>query len=111
MKNKHWWEGEFQRCGGLFNFREMLMSYCANDVTVLRLCALKFRQLFIELCGIDPFGSVTIASACQKYFRTFLLEENTIAIISQHGYTGNRRYSMESIEWLEWINTRNGGRI
>ena len=75
------------------------------------LCALKFRQLFIELCGIDPFGSVTIASACQKYFRTFLLEENTIAIISQHGYVGNRLYSMESIEWLEWINSRNGGRI
>ena len=60
VKNKQWWEREFQRCGGLFNFREMLMSYCANDVTVLRLCALKFRQLFIELCGIDPFGSVTI---------------------------------------------------
>ena len=80
VKNKHWWDGEFRRCGGLFNFREMLMCYCANDVTVLRLCALKFRQLFIELREIDPFGSVTIASACQKYFRTFLLEENTIAV-------------------------------
>ena len=76
------------------------MTYCSNDVTVLRLCALKFREYFIELCNVDPFTSVTIASACQKYYRTYLLEEDTIAIISQHGYNGRRRYSVESIEWL-----------
>ena len=87
------------------------MSYCANELTVLRLCALKFRQDFIDLCNIDPFHSVTIASACQKYYRTYLMEENTIGVISQHGYIGNRKYSMESLEWLEWLNSQHGGKI
>ena len=39
------------------------------------------------------------------------MEEDTIAIISQHGYNGRRRYSVESIEWLEWLNSKKGGRI
>ena len=60
------WDGKEERaCGG--NFREQLMAYCSNDVTILRLCALKFRESFIELCNIDPFTCVTIASEGQKY--------------------------------------------
>ena len=56
------------------------------DVTVLRLCALKFRQDFIDLTQVDPFDSVTIASACQKYYRTYQMEKEQIAVISGHGY-------------------------
>ena len=76
---------EEQACGRKFNFREQLMAYCSNDVTVLRLCALKFRESFIELCNVDPFTSVIIASACQKYYRTYLWVEDNIAVISQQG--------------------------
>ena len=90
-----WYEEERRNLGGQYSFREQIMSYCANDVTVLRLCALKFRQDFISLCNIDPFHSVTIASACQKYYRTYLMEENTIGVTSQHGYmaTGSTAWS------------------
>ena len=51
-----------QVCGGKFNFREQLMFYCSNDVTsdVLRLCAVRFRESFIEPCTIDPFTCVTL---------------------------------------------------
>ena len=59
------------------------------DVTVLRLCALKFRQDFIDLTEIDPFEAVTIASACQHYYRTYQLEKYKIAVISGHGYQVN----------------------
>lgn len=56
---------EAEKNDGYFNFREQLMSYCSNDVTVIRLCALKFRKDFIFLCNVDPYKSVTIAAACQ----------------------------------------------
>ena len=46
---------EDQACGGKFNFREQLMPYYWNDVTVPRLCALRFRESFIEPCNIDQF--------------------------------------------------------
>ena len=51
---------EDQACEGKFNFREQLMSYCSNDVTVLRLRALKICESFIELCTIDPFACVKL---------------------------------------------------
>ena len=87
-KSIQWHGKEEQACIGKFDFRERLMAYCSNDVTVLRLCALKLRESFTELCNIDPFTCVTIASAYQKYYRTYLLEDDTIAVISQHGYNG-----------------------
>ena len=81
------------------------------DVTVLRSCALKFRSDFITLCKIDPFRSVTIAAACQKYYRTFLLQKDEIAVISGHGYQANRKTSVEATEWLEWLNSQTSGNI
>ena len=77
-----WHGGESVRCGGRFDFREQIVRYCSLDVTVLRLCALKFRQDFIDICKIDPFKSVTIASACQMLYKTFLLKKQEVAVIS-----------------------------
>src|SRR5208283_5447606 len=62
----------------------------------------KFRADFIDLCGIDPFESVTIASACQKQYKTFMMERDEIAVISANGYQLNRLSSFEATEWLEW---------
>ena len=91
--------------------REEIVKYCSMDVTVLRLCALNFRSDFINLCKIDPFRSVTIAAACQKYYRTFLLQKDEIAVISGHGYQTNRKTSAEATEWLEWLNNQSSGNI
>src|SRR5262249_54718282 len=74
----NWHEEEKKRCNNQFNFREEIVKYCSNDVTVLRKCALKFRNDFISLTNMDPFESVTIASACQKFFRTHLLKTEEI---------------------------------
>ena len=105
-KNKFMeWHGEESfRCGGRFHFREQIVRYCSLDVTVLRLCALKFRQDFIDIYKIDPFKSVTIASACQRFYKTFLLKKQEVAVISGHGYQANRKTSLEATEWFEWRN-------
>ena len=34
--------------GMVFNFREEIYKYSAQDVTILRLCRMKFRELFIN---------------------------------------------------------------
>jgi len=106
-----WWNEESVKNGGMFDVRKQLMDYCSNDVTVLRLCALKFRKDFIDLCKIDPFQSVTIASACQKFYRTYLLKEEEIAVISEHGYQANRKTSFEAAEWMEFLNSQPGIQI
>jgi hypothetical protein len=98
-----WHETKKELKKNLFDFRSEIVTYCANDVTVLRLCSLKFREKFIELTAIDPFEEITIASACRRYYDTFLLKPDTIGIISAHGHQANRPNSNESIEWLEYL--------
>jgi hypothetical protein len=106
-----WHTEEKERCGGMFDFRAQMVKYCSNDVTVLRKCTLKFREDFITLTGTDPFESVTIASACHKYYRFAMMKPQTLAVISGHGYQANRRTSHEATEWLEWENMSANGRI
>ncbi|XP_055344050.1 uncharacterized protein LOC129592111 [Paramacrobiotus metropolitanus] len=98
-----WHAEESLKKDHLFDFREEISSYCANDVTVLRRCALKFRQNFMDQTAIDPFTSMTIASACQTYYRTHVLEESEIGIISSNGYQANRKKSKQATQWLEWL--------
>ena len=106
-----WHAEEKERCGGIFDFRTQMANYCSNDVTVLRKCVLKFRSDFITLTGTDPFESVTIASACHKYYRHAMLKPQTLAVISGHGYQANRKTSHEATQWLEWENMSADGRI
>ena len=52
------------------NFQEEIKTYCRSDVDILHRCILKFRALFLETTGVDPFEScITIASACNMVYR------------------------------------------
>ena len=42
------WHNEMRDKGMVFNFREEIYKYSAQDVTILRLCRMKFRELFIN---------------------------------------------------------------
>ena len=97
-----WHAEEKKRCGGLFDFRQQIVTYCKKDVEVLKMCTEKFRLDFISLTNTDPFDSITIQGACQKFFKSFLLNEKEIAVISANGYQANRKTSIEASEWLEW---------
>ena len=55
-----------------------------------------------ENAGIDPFESyITIASACQRVFRTNFLKENCIGIIPVHGYKPEQRQSVKAFTVAE----------
>ena len=104
-----------------FNFDEELISYCRSDVDILERSCIAFRKTFMEatclptmssevdtiLKGIDPFSKcVTIASACNLVFRTQFLKPDTIAVVPP--YVPYDNHSIESIEWLTYVEKVDG---
>ena len=49
-------------------FWHEIALYCRDDVRILRKSVYEFRKLFMEI-NIYPFNSITIASACNMFFR------------------------------------------
>ncbi|XP_055353302.1 uncharacterized protein LOC129599174 [Paramacrobiotus metropolitanus] len=106
------WHAEAKAAaGGQFDFRAEIMANCSNDVTVLRRCALKFVDDFVALTNLNPLDSITMSSACNRYYRTFHLEPEKLAVLSSHGPHRNRRTSVQATQWLEMLNRDLGGRI
>lgn len=104
-----WYE---QQRGKQFDFQKEICEYCESDVEVLTRCCLKFRQMFLDIGGIDPFvESITIASACSKYYRMHHLPANTIAVVPHGGYRKEQKQSVIALKWLKWIAHTTGQRI
>ena len=54
--------------------------------------------------GIDPFKvACTAASACNFIYRQLFMPKNSIAILPNHGYTGNELTSVPAALWMTWI--------
>ncbi|XP_055390586.1 uncharacterized protein LOC129619368 [Condylostylus longicornis] len=82
---------------------EQIIEYCANDVTILTQSCLKFREMFLKQCNVEPFlEATTIASACNLAFRRNFLKEDTISLIPKHGYRNSGNQSKVAIQWLVW---------
>lgn len=83
-----------------------------DDVNVLRLSCLKFRQLFLDIGKIDPFvESVTIASACNKFYRMHHMPIDRIGVVPHGGYRKGERQSIIALKWLKWIAHSTGEKI
>ena len=91
----------------MFNFKEDIATYCRSDVDILRRCCLEFRELFHNVTDIDPFRTITIASACHKVYRTNYLPKDTIAIIPPMGYAPEIKQSFIAHKWLSYLSENN----
>ena len=91
-----------------FDFQKDIVDYCISDVDILQRCCSKFRALFMEYAaGIDPFEqTITIASACNRVYRTMFLQENQIAIIPPQGYFPGNQSAIAAC-WLNYLNKEN----
>ena len=70
------WYEEKINSGSVFDFRQEIISYCRNDVNILRLVCLKFRELVEGLTGVDPFHKcITLASLAMRIYRTLFITE------------------------------------
>ena len=112
------WPASKRESNYVFNFREEIIAYCRSDVDILRRCCLEFRELFYNVTDIDPFTTLTIASACHLVYRTNYLPKDTIGIIPPMGYTPKKKQSLFAHKWLSYTaekreihiqHARNGG--
>jgi len=82
----------------IFSMQDQILEYCRNDVEILRLACVKFRDILLSITsrreldgniipGIDPFDSVTIASCCSRIYRQLYLKE-THDIVLTNGLAG-----------------------
>ena len=79
-----WYEEQKRK---IFHNKEELLSYCMDDVDVLRQACCAFRNLFFKLVKTDPFRqALTISSISNKVFRTMFLKPDTVGIIPRGGY-------------------------
>lgn len=78
---------------------------------VLKAACLKFIQEFKEEAGFNPTEKCgTIASACNLFWRRYLLPEDTIAIEPLKGWRGaNFNRIKAALEWLFFEDFKLGG--
>lgn len=95
----------------IFNFQEELLKYCESDVKLLKEGCLKFVNEFQEIAGFNPLvQSVTIASACNHFWRKEKLEEGLIALEPLGGWHSNNiNQSTIALEWLYYQDHLLGG--
>ena len=101
------WHASKKESNYVFDFNKEIIDYCRSDVDILRRCCLEFRELFHEVTDIDPFRTVTIASACHMVYRSKYLPKDTIAIIPPMGYTPNAKQSLIAHKWLSYLSEKN----
>ena len=86
------WHDNLIKSNYIFDFQKEMYTYCAQDVTILRLCC------------VDPFCYCTIATSVMAVYRSKYLKEKTIGIIPKNLYRdSNKPFSKSSVEWLEFI--------
>ena len=96
------WHADQVRRNVSFNFKQEMIDYCKSDVALLKAGCVKFQQEFESQAGFNPMEScITIASACNKYWRMHHLEPNTIAVEPLRGWRGaNTNQSLKALQWL-----------
>ena len=81
-------------------------TYCRDDVRVLRLCFMKFFDACRTTTQIMPeVNNMTIASYCNKVWRTHHLEKDTVGLVPHKGYLQKDVQSKMAKTWLAFLDT------
>ncbi|KAL3107544.1 hypothetical protein niasHT_014004 [Heterodera trifolii] len=86
-----------------FELCEVIADYCKTDVQILAHGMVKMRELFFTATDQELTDSITIPSACMKFF-VFLAHENNerISIIPHMGYEKRGKQSTIARKYLKW---------
>ncbi|MDI9312001.1 MAG: DNA polymerase [Limnohabitans sp.] len=88
--------------GCIYNLKKEMIKYCKNDVLILLLSILKFREQFKNVTTIDPLTrNFTLASIGLETFRSLFLKPNQLAITPLAGYS-QRNSSIIGNIWIDW---------
>ena len=96
------WHSEQVRHNVPFDFQHEMIEYCKSDVALLKAACEAFQKEFQQQAGFNPMETcITIASACNKYWRKHHLQPNTIAVEPLRGWRGcNTNQSLMALQWL-----------
>ena len=96
------WHSDQVRQNVSFNFRQEMIDYWKSDVALFKAGCEAFQQEFETQAGFNPMAKcMTIASACNLYWRKHHLPPNTIAIEPVRGWRGaNITQSLKALQWL-----------
>ena len=96
------WHSEQVRRNVPFDFQHEMIEYCKSDVALLKAGCEAFQKEFQQQAGFNPMETcITIASACNKYWRMHHLEPNTIAVEPLRGWRGAHvNQSLKALQWL-----------
>ena len=106
------WVEQQQNDGAVFNYKNDMITYCENDVEVLRACCEKFRELFRKKGHTDPFiECMTLSQSASFVYRKLHMPKDSIAIIPPWGYSAARAYSNKGIVWIEYMGELKGSPV
>lgn len=96
------WHAEQVACDQPFDFRKELRDYCESDVLLLKAGCQAFQKQLENQANFNPMGkSVTIASACNLYWRMHHLPQDLIAVEPLRGWRGAQvNQSLKALQWL-----------
>ena len=100
------WHAEKRERGYIFNLQADMKSYCESDVKLLKAGCEAFVHDFEKEADFKPLEKcITIASACNRYWRKKRLPTKTIAVEPPRGWKGSQtNQSFAARQWLTWIN-------
>ena len=83
-----------------------MSKYCESDVKLLKASCSKFVEEFRRYATFDPMEKcLTIASACNRYWRKWHLASKTVAVKPFNGWKGVQPLqAVASREWLSYQN-------
>ena len=96
------WHADQVRRNVPFHFQQEMIEYCKSDVALLKAGCEAFQQEFERQAGFNPMAKcITIASACNLYWRKHHLTPNTIAVEPLGGWRGAKdNQSLKALQWL-----------
>ena len=94
--------------GYVFDLKKDMTKYCESDVKLLKAGCEKFVAEFEKEAKFDPMEKcITIASACNRYWRKCHLAPKTVAVQPPNGWKGSQTvHSFKARRWLSWCNFR-----
>ena len=96
------WHADQVRRNVPFHFQQEMIEYCKSDVALLKAVCEAFQQEFERQAGFNPMAKcITIASACNLYWRKHHLTPDIIAVEPLGGWRGvNVNQSLEALQRL-----------
>ena len=109
------WHSDQVRRNVSFNFHQEMIDYCKSDVALLKTGCQAFQQEFQTQAGFNPMAkSMTIASACNLYWRKHHLRQHLVEIktgirpVGARPWTRNENifFATRSVRGSAWTSAR-----